>query len=252
MRALKRNPFYSLEVDEALAALDQELEGLEQSATPETSFQSLYHDVIRVANELGHPPTRAEYRKEGQYRTQVLCRRFNPVSGTWEGAMWESVTSAGGSTIWGHRWCRVGNADWIQGWNREVERLRMGMLRQGFEPWSLPREGNMIGRTTLSEPVLNAFRRSRDERLTVAFPRCRVPIPHGRGPRTTARNRGPQSGQRPRVGAHRRGEVASVSPAAVYQPDPECEHCRGGSAGELTPRRRTGSRRRRVPCPFWR
>jgi hypothetical protein len=28
------------------------------------------------------------------------------------------------------------------------------MLRQGFEPWSLPREGNMIGRTTLPERVL--------------------------------------------------------------------------------------------------
>ena len=28
------------------------------------------------------------------------------------------------------------------------------MLRQGFEPWSLPREGNMIGRTTLSERTL--------------------------------------------------------------------------------------------------
>lgn len=89
MLALKRNPFYSSEVDETLAALDEELEELEQSETPGTSFQPLYHDVVRVANELGHPPTRAEYRREGQYRTQVLCRRFNPVSGTGEGAMWE-------------------------------------------------------------------------------------------------------------------------------------------------------------------
>ena len=30
--------------------------------------------------------------------------------------------------------------------------VRRKMLRQGFEPWSLPREGNMIGRTTLTEP----------------------------------------------------------------------------------------------------
>jgi hypothetical protein len=45
------------------------------------------------------------------------------------------------------------------------------MLRQGFEPWSLPREGNMIGRTTPSERALSRISLAR---LTVVFRGTRV------------------------------------------------------------------------------
>ena len=52
------------------------------------------------------------------------------------------------------------------------------MLRRGFEPRSLPREGNMIGRTTLSEPV---FLGSPDSRLTIALRPRRGVNRHGTG-----------------------------------------------------------------------
>jgi hypothetical protein len=73
--------YYTPELDEVFTQLDADLDNIK------VSLKAVYLDVVRVADELGYPPTPAEYHDHGAYSVDTVRTRFG--NGSWPEAMTE-------------------------------------------------------------------------------------------------------------------------------------------------------------------
>ena len=73
--------YYTSELDEIFTQLDDEIDHLK------VSLKAVYLDVVRVADELGYPPTPTEYHEHGEYSVETVRNRFG--DGSWPKAMTE-------------------------------------------------------------------------------------------------------------------------------------------------------------------
>jgi hypothetical protein len=56
--------------------------------------EDLLSDIRRVCDEVGHPPSRDEYREHGEYPYQAVATRF----GSWDGALLDAGLRSGGDS----------------------------------------------------------------------------------------------------------------------------------------------------------